>query len=61
MPPVAEAHRVERHPFRLGLRFDDVHDGLHRHPAPFGDARPGLDAEVLGDLLVVGQRLQLVE
>src|SRR5450756_1523795 len=52
---------VEDHPLRRGQRSDQVHDGRHRHPAPLGDARPSLDAEVLGGLLVVGQRPELDE
>jgi hypothetical protein len=44
-----------------GQRLDDFHDRLHLHATPFGDARPGLDAEVLADLVVVWQRLQVVE
>src|SRR5690625_1599680 len=57
----AQPHRVERPPLGLRQRFDDVHDGLHRHPAPFGHPRPGLNAEVLGDLIVVGQLFELVQ
>jgi hypothetical protein len=53
-PVRAFAERVEDDPPRLWVRLDDVHDGLHRDPAPLGDAGPSLDAEVLGDLFVVG-------
>jgi hypothetical protein len=51
----ALAQGVEHHPLRLGAGFDQVEDGLRGHSAPFRDAGAALDAEALGDLLVVGQ------
>jgi hypothetical protein len=52
------AEGVEDHPLGFRQGFDEVHQGSHRHAAPFGDARPALDAEVLCDLLVVLQHSQ---
>jgi hypothetical protein len=55
--PVAEG--VEDDPAGLGLGPDEVEDRCHRHPAPPRHPGPSLDAEVLADLLVVGQRPDL--
>ena len=57
----AVAERIEDDPLRLRLRLDQIDDRLHRDAAPLRDAGPALDAEVLRDLLVVGQRAQLRE
>src|SRR6185437_10755920 len=55
----AFGERVEDGIARLAGRSHDVEDLAHRSSAPLGDAGPALDAEMLGDLLLLGHRLDL--
>jgi hypothetical protein len=56
---VGDTVQITQDGLLLRTHRHQVHDGLHRDAAPFGDSRPPLDAEVLGDLLVVWECAQL--
>src|SRR6185437_7296104 len=55
----AFGERVKDGIARLARRPHDIQDAAHRNTAPLGDAGPALDAEMLGDLLLLGHRLDL--
>src|SRR3954463_13712576 len=54
------AERIEHNPPRLRFGPNQIEHRLHRRPSPFRHPRPSLDAEVLGDLLVVRERVDLL-
>ena len=54
----AAGKRVKYGVTHLRFRSNKGHDLRHRDTAPFGHARPPLNAVVLGDLFRLGQRFQ---